>query len=103
MKVFITGSTGLIGQAIVEALRQRGDEVTVLTRSAAKAKAIWPEGVEIVEGDPCYQGEWQSQIAGQDAVINLAGEALNNERWTARFRQRLHDLSLIHISEPTRH
>ncbi len=96
MRVFITGGTGLIGQAITKALLARGDEVVILTRSRAKAAALWPGGrVEILQGDPGYEtntGEpWQAGIAGCDAVINLVGEALDAERWTAQFRQRIHD------------
>ena len=91
MKVFITGGTGFIGQVIVRELLRRGDSVVLLTRSQSKALTLWPEGVDIVEGDPRYQGDWQLAIAGCDAVINLAGERLDAERWTARFRQRIHD------------
>lgn len=89
MRVFISGGTGTIGRAITAALVERGDEVTVLTRNKAKAKL--PTGVTAVEGDPCYEGEWQSQIAGHDAVINLAGEPLDRQRWNALFRQKIHD------------
>ncbi len=96
MRVFITGGTGLVGRAIVAALSKRGDQVVALTRSREKAESLWPEdGVEIVEGDPCYESDqknsWQASIAGCDAVISLAGEPLDAERWTARFRQKIHD------------
>ncbi len=89
MRVFLTGGTGTIGRAIVAALVERGDEVTVLTRNAKNARL--PSAITLVEGDPCYEGEWQDAIAGQDAVINLAGEPLDGQRWNAIFRQRLHD------------
>ena len=94
MRVFLSGGTGVVGQAITKALRSRGDEVVVLTRAASKAEALWPNGeVDIVEGDPAYEGDgtWQQKISGCDAVINLAGEPLDAERWTARFRQMIHD------------
>ena len=38
MKITITGATGLIGSRIVAALRARGDDVTVLSRDAARAR-----------------------------------------------------------------
>jgi hypothetical protein len=96
MKVFIAGGTGAIGRAIVSLLKKRGDEVVVLTRSREKAEALWPVGhIQIAVGDPAYEADtstpWQASIAGCDAVINLAGEALDAERWTARFRQKIHD------------
>jgi uncharacterized protein (TIGR01777 family) len=91
MRVFVTGSTGFIGQAIVQGLRERGDEVVALTRDRSKGERLWPSGVEILEGDPCYEGDWQAGLAGCDGVIHLAGERLDAERWTARFRQLIHD------------
>lgn len=96
MRVFLSGGTGVVGQAIARALLSRGDEVVVLTRSAARAEALWPSGeVDIVVGDPAYEGDgndpWQQKISGCDAVINLAGEPLDGERWTAKFRQMIHD------------
>ena len=39
MNVTITGATGLIGKGIVKALRERGDEVTVLSRDPSGATA----------------------------------------------------------------
>tara|TARA_R110002073_G_scaffold74100_7_gene181232 strand:- start:22677 stop:23606 length:930 start_codon:yes stop_codon:yes gene_type:complete len=89
MRVFLSGGTGTIGRAITAALLERGDEVTVLTRNKAKARV--PSGVTLVEGDPCYEGDWQSAVAGHDAVINLAGEPLDGQRWNALFRQKIHD------------
>ncbi len=96
MKVFLSGGTGLVGQAITKALLARGDKVVILTRSRAKAEALWPNGeVDIAIGDPAYESgdkePWQAKIAGCDAAINLAGEPLDAKRWTAQFRQLIHD------------
>ena len=43
MNILVTGGTGFVGKALVEALLSRGDSVTVLTRSIEKAQAIFPE------------------------------------------------------------
>jgi uncharacterized protein YbjT (DUF2867 family) len=45
MKALVTGATGFVGSHLAEALRRRGDEVTVLARSARKAEALQPLGV----------------------------------------------------------
>ncbi|MET0819054.1 MAG: NAD-dependent epimerase/dehydratase family protein, partial [Solirubrobacteraceae bacterium] len=37
MRVTVTGATGRIGTRIVQRLRERGDEVTVLSRDPGKA------------------------------------------------------------------
>lgn len=96
MDVFLTGGTGTIGRALVAALLERGDHPVVLTRNIEKARAIWPsDRVILVEGDPAYvgtdSGAWQDAISGCDAVVNLAGEPIDGERFTAQFRQRIHD------------
>ena len=94
MRVFITGATGFIGQAITAALRERGDTVVALTRSRKKAAGLWPgadASLEIVEGDSSCEGDWQDAVAGCDAVINLAGEPLDGARWDAIYRQKLRD------------
>ncbi|MCA9695302.1 MAG: NAD-dependent epimerase/dehydratase family protein, partial [Myxococcales bacterium] len=48
MKIFLTGATGFMGQAIVRALTSRGDVARVWTRDAARARAALGAGVECV-------------------------------------------------------
>lgn len=49
MTILVTGATGLVGRHVVDRLLQAGESVRVLTRNPAKAG--FPEGVEVVEGD----------------------------------------------------
>jgi uncharacterized protein (TIGR01777 family) len=94
VRVFVTGGTGLIGRALVTALARRGDHAIVLSRREAAARADLAElgaGVEVVGGDPTAAGPWQASVAGCDAVVNLAGEPVGQERWDAGVRQRLRD------------
>lgn len=90
-KVFVTGGTGFIGRALVAALVARGDEVTVLSRDAARADSVLGSAVRCVEGDPSLGGDWLDSVAGHDAVINLAGQSVGTKRWNARYRQLLMD------------
>ncbi|MYS94517.1 MULTISPECIES: NAD(P)H-binding protein [Streptomyces] len=48
-RILVTGATGTVGRQVVAELLARGHEVRVLTRDAAKA--AFPAGVEVVEGD----------------------------------------------------
>ena len=59
MRVAVTGASGTIGREVVAALRRRGDEVTVLSRDAARARRSLGEGVEAVE--------WRDPKAGPAA------------------------------------
>lgn len=72
MRVFVTGGTGLIGSAVVDALLQGGHRVTVLTRTPAKAEVLRKKGATLHEGtiqDP--QG--YTALAGEhDALLHMA-------------------------------
>lgn len=79
MKVTVTGATGLIGTALVGALKARGDEVTVLSRDPGRAGREL--GVEAVAWDPMAEPAPSSAISGRDGVVHLAGEPVA-QRWT---------------------
>lgn len=99
-RVFVTGGTGLVGSALVEALSGRGDQVVVLSRDPVRARARLPPGVTVVAGDPSADGgAWQGHLAGADAVVNLAGASIAGKRWDARYKQLLRDSRV----ESTRH
>jgi uncharacterized protein len=88
MNVTLTGATGLIGSKLVRVLRDRGDDVTVLTRSPERAQARL--GVAAVEWDPMAGPAPASALTGRDAVVHLAGEPVA-QRWSAEVKQRIHD------------
>lgn len=99
-RVFVTGGTGFMGTALVQALCGRGDQVTVLSRDAARARASLPAGAVVVEGDPGLgSGAWQRHLAGMDAVVHLAGAPVADKRWDAHYKQILRDSRV----ESTRH
>lgn len=79
MHVFVTGATGLIGRALVPALRAAGHEVTALSRGAAAGRS--PSGAAVVQGDPTRPGAWQDALARCDACVHLAGEPVAAGRW----------------------
>ncbi|HEV7656914.1 MAG TPA: TIGR01777 family oxidoreductase [Mycobacteriales bacterium] len=75
MKIAITGSSGLIGSALVPALHEDGHTVLRLVRRAPSApdEARWdPSRGEL---DPAL-------LADVDAVVNLAGVGIGDKRWT---------------------
>jgi uncharacterized protein (TIGR01777 family) len=84
MRVFVTGGTGLVGSLLVKRLRERGDDVTLLSRRAEAAQQF-PD-CKIVVGDPTQPGPWMDAIAECDAVVHLAGEGIFNRRWSQAFK-----------------
>jgi len=73
MKALVTGATGFVGSHLAEALRRRGDEVTVLARSARKAETLQPLGVTLVEGDLHATAALARAVEGQDVIYHVAG------------------------------
>ncbi len=76
MNVLITGGTGLIGQKLVNALKQDKANITVLTRNTKKAASTLGSNISFIEKLSL------SCIENQDVVINLAGEPIANKRWS---------------------
>lgn len=88
MNITLTGATGLIGTKLVRALRDRGDGVTVLSRSPDKAGATL--GVEAVAWDPLAGPAPADALRHRDAVVHLAGEPVA-QRWNADVKRRIHE------------
>ncbi len=86
-KIIITGATGLIGIELCNALINRGDEVTVFTRSIESAKKILGNKLSYVRWDYKNPIQWQDSLMDQDAVIHLAGANLFGKRWTDGYKK----------------
>ncbi len=89
-KVVLTGATGLIGKSIAGKLIQRGDEVTIFTRSVNKAKQIIPNAAEYVVWN-LERNDWQTKLEGKDAVIHLAGESVMAKRWNDEHKRNIYN------------
>ncbi len=79
MRITITGGTGRLGSLLVDELRKRGDEVTVLSRSSGDVR--W---------DPMAGPAPAEALAGRDAVVHLAGEYLL-QRWNDAALRRIRE------------
>src|SRR5688500_7997957 len=88
MNVTLTGATGRVGLALVEALVARGDRVTVLSRNTDRARAALPDGVEAVAWQPDAGPAPAAALSGRDAVIHLAGEDVG-QRWSSKVKDRI--------------
>ncbi len=83
MKVAVTGSSGLIGSALVVSLRSEGHQVIRLVRRS-------PRTAEEVRWDPESADAGLSPkpeaLAGLGACVHLAGAGVADRRWTSRYK-----------------
>lgn len=92
-RVTVTGATGLIGPSLVAALRERGAQVTVLTRDPARARTTLGE-VDAVGWEPLSEPAPPAALVDRDAVIHLAGAPVA-QRWSAKARRAIRDSRAI--------
>ncbi|MSS72816.1 MAG: TIGR01777 family protein [Candidatus Latescibacteria bacterium] len=83
MNVLVTGSTGLVGLALVPSLTAGGHRVTRLVRSQpGEGEVRWDPEAGILNA---------ADLEGLEAVVHLAGENIAGRRWTAEQKARIRD------------
>jgi uncharacterized protein len=87
MRVLVVGGSGLIGRALVSSLAEDSHQAVVLSRRPDTTAGL-PQGVRAVGWDGRTLGAWVDELAGADAVVQLAGESIFG-RWTAAKKARL--------------
>lgn len=103
MRVFLTGGTGLIGRNIAHRLAARGDEPVILSRKADETRRDRSmRSLRVVQGDPTTSGDWEHEIDGADAVINLAGHNLFAERWNDSVKHKIRDSRVLSTEQIVR-
>src|SRR5260221_8671937 len=87
MDVAITGPSGLIGTAVVEALGAAGHRAVRVVRGTATGDAIgW---------DPTAGTIDANGLEGVDAVIHLAGAGIGDRRWNDAYKRELVDSRVL--------
>ena len=85
MKILVTGSTGLVGSALIPSLKSKGHQVVRLVRSTPNNSAtevFWNPEKGILNA---------SELEGIDAVVHLAGESIAEGRWTDEKKRRIRE------------
>ena len=88
MRIAMTGSHGLIGTALVPALRAAGHDVIQLVRGA-------PKGPGQVEWNPAAGSIDLPALTGVDAAVHLAGAGVGDKRWTDDYKREIRDSRVL--------
>jgi hypothetical protein len=83
MRVLVTGSSGLVGTALLAHLEAKGDDVLRLVRGdrpIARTEIRWNPAAGAID---------EEGLEGLDAVVHLAGENLADGRWTRARKDRI--------------
>jgi len=90
-RIAITGSSGLIGTALVGHLKSEGHTVQRLVRRV-------PVAVDEVTWDPHTGYVDLSALEGVDAIIHLAGAPVDGKRWSKKFKAEILNSRLMGTS-----
>jgi len=83
MKVLVSGSSGLIGSALIPSLTAGGHSVVPLVRSTIVRRS------GSVRWDPVAGALDRAALEGFDAVVHLGGEDISAGKWTAAKKARI--------------
>jgi uncharacterized protein (TIGR01777 family) len=95
MKIVIAGGAGFLGRALASRLVLARHEVVILTRTDVVGRPVerlkyvtWapdgnvPTASRAAAGGRSRFGDWTNEVGTADAIVNLAGAGLADERWT---------------------
>ncbi|MEB3271185.1 MAG: TIGR01777 family oxidoreductase [Synechococcus sp.] len=99
MRLLLLGCSGFVGRALVPYLLELGHQITLVSRRDNPLPGLIPDRCTRLQLDPADPASWQRQelrqaLAAAAGVVNLAGEPIAEQRWTAEHRQLLLDSRL---------
>ncbi len=82
MRIAVTGSTGLIGKALLSHLHDNGHETVALVRRA-------PQSASEVQWDPTRGTLNAKDLEGVQGAVHLAGAGIGDKRWTDSYKKEI--------------
>jgi uncharacterized protein (TIGR01777 family) len=105
LKILISGSTGLVGSAVVDSLSHQGHDLTRLARPGTQRRRAShsPELPQVLWNPQSGLLDSRAEVA--DALIHLAGASIAGHRWTEAWKRELRDSRVVathHLIESLR-
>jgi nucleoside-diphosphate-sugar epimerase len=72
MRIFLTGATGYVGRAVLDALAKAGHQITALVRDSEKAARVAERGAQPVIGSLAEPDSYRSIADAQDGYVHTA-------------------------------
>ncbi|GAB2716185.1 TIGR01777 family oxidoreductase [Kitasatospora kifunensis] len=94
MRIAVTGSSGLIGSALVRSLLADGHQVVRLVRHR-QALGARPDGSVAIGWNPARGELDRAGLDGTQAVVHLAGAGVADHRWTEAYKREIHDSRVL--------
>ena len=89
MRILVSGSTGFVGTALVQALQGQGHEIVRLLRPGNPHKNAAAAGAQSIAWDPIANKFDAAAAESADALVHLAGASIADGRWNAARKQLL--------------
>jgi uncharacterized protein len=83
MRILVSGSTGMVGTALVESLAKQGHRVARLVRRGTTVRGGDTGQTERISWDPAAREFDAASAEGADALVHLAGASIAGGRWNA--------------------
>jgi uncharacterized protein (TIGR01777 family) len=83
VRILVSGSTGFLGTAVVDALERQGHTIARLVRPGTAQQRADGSHAQAVQWDPVAAQFDAAGAEGADALIHLAGASIASGRWNA--------------------
>jgi len=100
VRILLVGCSGFVGRALVPLLLEQGHSLTLVSRASNPLPLLQHPQLQRLQADPALAASWQradlqAALAAAEAVVNLAGEPIAEQRWTPQHLQRLRDSRIL--------